>query len=60
MMREFMHSQKLKVEDVKKFTKQNAADIIAVGFDMKRRSSSAILTTLAGLSMRTCAEWRSK
>jgi len=32
----FMHSQKLKVEDVKKFTKQNAADIIAVGFDMKK------------------------
>ncbi|KAI9881540.1 MAG: hypothetical protein M1830_000103 [Pleopsidium flavum] len=32
----FMHSPKLKVEDVKKFTKQNAADIIAVGFDMKK------------------------
>jgi len=32
----FMHSPKLKVEDVRKFTKQNAADIIAVGFDMKK------------------------
>ena len=32
----FMHSPKLKVEDVRKFTKLNAADIIAVGFDMKK------------------------
>lgn len=32
----FLHSPKLKVEDVKRFTRQNAKDIIAVGFDLKK------------------------
>lgn len=32
----FLHSPKLKVEDVKRFTRQNAKDIIAVGFDVKK------------------------
>ena len=32
----FMHSHKIEVEDVKRYTKANAKDIIAVGFDMKK------------------------
>ncbi|KAB8255396.1 hypothetical protein BDV32DRAFT_112981 [Aspergillus pseudonomiae] len=32
----FMHSQKIDVEDAKRYTKANAMDIIAVGFDMKK------------------------
>ena len=32
----FMHSHKIEIDDVKKYTRQNAMDIIAVGFDMKK------------------------
>ncbi|PKX98059.1 tryptophan--tRNA ligase WRS1 [Aspergillus novofumigatus IBT 16806] len=32
----YMHSQKIEVEDAKKYAKANAKDIIAVGFDMKK------------------------
>ena len=32
----FMHSQKIEIEDSKRYTKANAKDIIAVGFDMKK------------------------
>ncbi|KAJ5141483.1 Tryptophan--tRNA ligase cytoplasmic [Penicillium atrosanguineum] len=32
----YMHSQKIEIEDAKRFTKLNARDIIAVGFDMKK------------------------
>lgn len=32
----YMHSQKLEIEDVKRFAKMNAMDIIAVGFDIKK------------------------
>lgn len=32
----FMHSQKIEIEDAKRYTKANAKDIIAVGFDMKK------------------------
>lgn len=32
----FMHSPKLEIEDVRKFARLNAMDIIAVGFDMKK------------------------
>ncbi|KAF7121956.1 hypothetical protein CNMCM5793_009510 [Aspergillus hiratsukae] len=32
----YMHSQKIEIEDAKRYTKANAMDIIAVGFDMKK------------------------
>ncbi|KAJ5306070.1 hypothetical protein PENANT_c024G00929 [Penicillium antarcticum] len=32
----YMHSQKIDIEDSKRYTKANAKDIIAVGFDMKK------------------------
>ncbi|KAJ6167004.1 Tryptophan--tRNA ligase cytoplasmic [Penicillium chermesinum] len=32
----FMHSPKIEIEDAKRFTKANARDIIAIGFDMKK------------------------
>ncbi|EAW11627.1 tryptophan--tRNA ligase WRS1 [Aspergillus clavatus NRRL 1] len=32
----YMHSQKIEVDDAKRYTKANAMDIIAVGFDMKK------------------------
>ncbi|KAF7159086.1 hypothetical protein CNMCM5623_004319 [Aspergillus felis] len=32
----YMHSQKIEVDDAKKYAKANAKDIIAVGFDMKK------------------------
>ncbi|KAJ5115143.1 hypothetical protein NUU61_000902 [Penicillium alfredii] len=32
----FMHSQKIEIDDVKRFTKANAKDIMAVGFDPKK------------------------
>ncbi|KAJ5266853.1 Tryptophan--tRNA ligase cytoplasmic [Penicillium angulare] len=32
----FMHSQKIEIEDAKRYTKANVRDIIAVGFDMKK------------------------
>jgi len=32
----FLFRQQLTIPDVKKFTRQNAADIIAVGFDVKK------------------------
>ncbi|EPS30063.1 Tryptophan--tRNA ligase, cytoplasmic [Penicillium oxalicum] len=32
----YMHSQKIEVEDSKRFTKANVKDIIAIGFDMKK------------------------
>lgn len=35
-LQKFMHSQKIDVEDAKRYTKANAMDIIAVGFDMKK------------------------
>lgn len=32
----FLHSPKLTLEDTRRFAKQNAMDIIAVGFDMEK------------------------
>ena len=32
----FFHNQKLTLEDVHKFALQNVADIIAIGFDIKK------------------------
>ncbi|GFF32946.1 tryptophanyl-tRNA synthetase [Aspergillus udagawae] len=32
----YMHSQKIEVDDAKRYAKANAKDIIAVGFDMKK------------------------
>jgi len=32
----YLFKQKLEISDVKKFTRENAADIIAVGFDVKK------------------------
>ncbi|GIJ99402.1 hypothetical protein Aspvir_001534 [Aspergillus viridinutans] len=32
----YMHSQKIEVDDAKKYAKANAKDIVAVGFDMKK------------------------
>ncbi len=32
----FMHSKKIKIEDAEKFARQNAKDIIAIGFDPKK------------------------
>lgn len=32
----FMHSQKIEIDDAKRYAKANAMDIIAVGFDMKK------------------------
>ncbi|KAL2006910.1 hypothetical protein VTN00DRAFT_9578 [Thermoascus crustaceus] len=32
----YMHSQKIDIDDVKRYTKLNAMDIIAVGFDIKK------------------------
>ncbi len=31
-----MHSAKIEIDDAKQFAKQNATDIIAIGFDMKK------------------------
>ncbi|KAF4167700.1 hypothetical protein CNMCM6936_004545 [Aspergillus lentulus] len=36
LYQKYMHSQKIEVEDAKKYAKANAKDIIAVGFDMKK------------------------
>ena len=32
----YMHSPKIDIDDVRRFSRQNAMDIIAVGFDMKK------------------------
>lgn len=32
----YMHSPKIDIDDARRYAKQNALDIIAVGFDMKK------------------------
>lgn len=32
----FMHSQKIEMDDVRRFSRSNAADIIGLGFDVKK------------------------